>query len=81
MPPKYNAADHRRMFWARVHDPAQRNLVDNTGTGPVTDYSATMLNWMHNFQPSWAGGYDGERERPHPAWITKVGLSSILVVA
>jgi polyadenylation factor subunit 2 len=42
------------------------------GRRPVTDYSATMLNWLHHRRPRWEGGvqYDGEEERPLASWLT-----------
>lgn len=46
-------------------------------SGPVTDYSATLLHWLHNRVPNYKGGYIGEAERPSPSYIVDVG-SSIL---
>ena len=42
--------------------------------GPVTDYSATMINWMRRRQPLYKGGYRGELERPSPSYIVDVSI-------
>jgi polyadenylation factor subunit 2 len=39
------------------------------GRRPVTDYSATLLHWLHNRVPNYKGGYIGEAERPSPSYI------------
>jgi hypothetical protein len=51
-----------------------RNFSDLTGypTGPVTDYSSSVLHWMRDRAPNYRGGYTGERERPSASYIVDV---------
>lgn len=44
-------------------------------TGPVTDYSATVLHWMRDRAPNYRGGYTGERERPSASYIVDVRIA------
>jgi hypothetical protein len=55
------------MFW--------RSLTQISG--PVTDYSATILHWQHNRVPNYLGGYIGEAERPSPSYIVDVSSGLI----
>lgn len=41
-------------------------------SGPVTDYSASVLHWMRDRAPNYRGGYTGERERPSASYIVDV---------
>jgi hypothetical protein len=49
----------------------QEGLIGNS-TGPVTDYSASVLHWMRDRAPNYRGGYTGERERPSASYIVDV---------
>ncbi|KAK3322269.1 WD40-repeat-containing domain protein [Apodospora peruviana] len=39
------------------------------GRRPVTDYGATVVNWMRHRQPRYKGSYAGESERPSVSYI------------
>ncbi|KAK0711045.1 WD40-repeat-containing domain protein [Lasiosphaeris hirsuta] len=39
------------------------------GRRPVTDYGATIVNWMRHRQPRYRGSYSGEVERPSASYI------------
>ena len=42
------------------------------GTGPVTDYTSSMVQWMRHRQPRYKGGGRMEMERPSPSYIVDV---------
>lgn len=44
-------------------------FVRARGRRPVTDYGATVVHWMRNWQPRYRGSYKGELERPSPSYI------------
>ena len=41
-------------------------------TGPVTDYTSSMVQWMRRRQPRYKGGGRMEMERPSPSYIIDV---------
>ena len=41
-------------------------------TGPVTDYTSSMVQWMRRRQPRYKGGGRMEMERPSPSYIVDV---------
>ena len=44
-------------------------------TGPVTDYTSSMVPWMRHRQPRYKGGARMEFERPSASYIVDVRLS------
>lgn len=41
-------------------------------TGPVTDYTSSMVKWMRHRQPRYKGGGRMEMERPSPSYTVDV---------
>ena len=44
----------------------------NTFSGPVTDYTSSMIQWMRHRQPRYKGGARIDMERPSPSYIIDV---------
>ena len=45
-------------------------------SGPVTDYTSSMVQWMRHRQPRYKGGGRMEMERPSPSYIVDVCSST-----
>lgn len=59
----------------RIRNPSKTivsSRLTRFSTGPVTDYSASVLHWMRDRAPNYRGGYTGERERPSASYIVDV---------
>ena len=54
--------------------PTQHVIMDCTDptSGPVTDYTSSMVQWMRHRQPRYKGGGRMEMERPSPSYIVDV---------
>ncbi|KAJ9151882.1 Protein PFS2 [Pleurostoma richardsiae] len=50
-------------------DGGHDGFVRARGRRPVTDYGATVVNWMRHRQPRYKGSYRGELERPSASYI------------
>ena len=77
---------HRRPFGRSqsitMHSTSQVHLLKLTQyntmtctdfrTGPVTDYTSSMVKWMRHRQPRYKGGGRMEMERPSPSYTVDV---------
>lgn len=61
---------------AEAHLPKLTCHIEDThtdpATGPVTDYTSSMVQWMRRRQPRYKGGGRMEMERPSPSYIVDV---------
>ncbi len=53
---------------------SHEDMLTSTHQGPVTDYGATVLHWMHDRLPAYRGYYSGEAERPSASYIIDVSV-------
>ncbi|KAH6627793.1 WD40-repeat-containing domain protein [Chaetomium tenue] len=55
--------------WLRSCRDKGKERLTLSSEGPVTDYGATVVDWMRNRQPRYKGSFTGEVERPSNSYI------------
>ena len=68
--------DWARRAFLSFNASLDHTLTADSVSGPVTDYTSSMVQWMRHRQPRYKGGPRIEMERPSPSYMIDVrGLS------